>query len=160
MRLDPVYLVEPRPGHPTMSTRRAFLLAGSTFAIGTSLGGACGFAAGVASTRSDPESPGNHDNLEPSGDSLLDELRRLAVKAPIEELVQKRLDFVNLLYTTYPGDATAWQGIGRLAKHYIENAQAPDRHVFARWIAQVIERSPEDISKHYTDYIIPLRRTK
>jgi hypothetical protein len=42
MRLDPIYLVAPKPNPPSMPTRRAFLVAGATFTLGAAVGGACG----------------------------------------------------------------------------------------------------------------------
>ena len=142
MRLDPVYLVEPRPGHPTMSTRRAFLLAGSTFAIGTSLGGACGFAAGVASTEAE-HTPNDRkpQSFDPSDNLTLDELRRLAVEAPIAELMGRWQVFLGLLSDTYPNDQVLWVGAERIGRYVVENERLPSRLTLAKWLEQIIANS-------------------
>lgn len=173
MKLTPVYLVAPEPDPPSMPTRRAFLIAGSTFAAGLGLGGACGFAAGASGAPAKVQ-PASGDVGEPvaaqdasmregpiewesSGDALLEELRRLAVKAPIEELVEKRQDFVNLLYSTYPEDTIAWRGIGRLSEHYCFNESLRDRRIFARWLAQVIEKASAPVREPLIKYVDRLK---
>lgn len=137
MRLDPVYVVAPKPAPPSMPTRRAFLVAGSTFALGAAFGGACGYSLGVASASSD--APAAEPDLEPSGDADLDELRRLAVKAPIEELVEKRLVFLSCVAKEYRSDITLWMGVRRLASAVQAQPTFPDRNITARLIAQTIE---------------------
>jgi hypothetical protein len=138
MRLEPVYLVSPRPKPPAMPTRRAFLLAGTTFAVGSVLGGACGYSLAASATKDTGTEDGD---LAPSGDVELDELRRLAVKAPIEELVQRRMNFLNSISGDYRDDPILWKGIGRLCDQVLASPKAPDRTLNARLLAQVIERA-------------------
>lgn len=176
MKLTPVYLVAPEPDPPSMPTRRAFLIAGSTFAAGLGLGGACGFAAGASGAPAKVQ-PASGDVGEPvatqdasmregpiewesSGDALLEELRRLAVKAPIEELFQKRHDFVELVGTTYADDTIVWRGIGRLAQETLEREQMDDRRLFARWLAQYIENGDRECTKPYLGLIPKLRNVQ
>lgn len=175
MRLEPVYLVAPRPTPQTMTSRRAFLLAGCTFATGVSLGGACGYAAGVGrgdgggATGDTVDAVGDGTpakavdgavTWEPSGDAILEELRRLAVKAPIEELVARRLDFCQLLYSQYPNDEIAWRGIGRLAEEVLRNDAFENRRTFSRWIATFLEKGTVDAVTPYRPLISELRRIR
>lgn len=136
MKLDPVYLVSPKPVSPPMPTRRAFLIAGSTFTLGTAVGGACGYSLGV-STQGQQAAPG--DDYEPSGDVELDELRRLAVKAPIEELYQKRVPFTLAVANDYRRDRFLWRGIERLGNVVAADVGIADRRMAAKLIAQIIE---------------------
>lgn len=138
MRLEPVYLVSPRPIPPAMSSRRAFLLAGATFVAGSALGGACGYSLAASAGK---EAGGGDADLATSGDAELDELRRLAVKAPIEELVQRRLVFMNSISGDYRSDPTLWKGIERLCDHVLASPATADRKISARLLAQVIERA-------------------
>jgi len=121
-----------------MPTRRAFLVAGATFSFGVAIGGACGYSVGAA--RAAAAAPAGEPELEPSGDLELDELRRLAVKAPIEELIERRLVFLNSLSKDYPRDRTLWQGARRLAEAILGGSQFSQRRLFARFLAQVIEQ--------------------
>ncbi len=144
MKLEPVYLVAPKRV-PSMPTRRAFLIAGGTFVLGSGLGGACGYAMGAGvpvdanAKASDGGAPGDGE-LKPSGDVELDELRRLAVKAPIEELVERRQVFVDCLFQDYPKDAILWRGATRLCDALLTlNTGVANRRQFATYFAQVIE---------------------
>lgn len=134
MKIEPIYLLAPeaKPTVRSMTSRRAFLLAGSMFAAGTLVGGACGYTLGAAKTEdSAGAAPGvvpepkqkkpDEIVLEPSGDATLDELRRLAVKAPIEELVEKASMFLLLKARDYRDDTLLWAGLKRLAKDATEN---------------------------------------
>lgn len=134
MRLEPVYLVAPRQTPPTMPSRRAFLLAGGAFVVGSAMGGACGYSLGVGS--------GGEVAPESSGDATLDELRRLAVKAPIEELVQQRMFFANTLVDHYRNDGILWDGTVRLAEALLRDPKFQDRRVFSRFLMQLIDNAP------------------
>ena len=124
-----------------MTTRRAFLLAGGTFAVGAAVGGACGYSIGA---KAEAVAPVADQELVPSGDVELDELRRLAVKATISELVEKRLYFANSLVDRYRDDRVLWSGVGRLCDALIANQQFPDRRLFSRFLAQMIANGPKD----------------
>jgi hypothetical protein len=149
MRLDPVFLVEPKPAAASIPTRRAFLVAGGTFAFGLSIGGACGYAMGAASangagggtgSEQEKEAPAaQSEELKPSGDVDLDELRRLAVKAPIEELLEYRIPFLREFSLRYRNDEMLWRGVGRIADAVIARPDYPNRLIAATAIAQVIE---------------------
>ena len=158
MRIEPVYLVAPRPKPPSMPTRRAFLLAGSTFVCGLGIGGACGYAAGTARSGDDPVA--DDEPLQPSGDALLDELRRLAIQAPIAELIAKRLDFLNHLHATYRTDAIAWRGVERLGDAVLRGEPIPNRRIFARWLAQLLENAEPAIAPFADRLIAPLRKVE
>ena len=110
-----------------------FGLMGAMFATGLSLGGACGYAFG--SRRADVPAPVS-DDFEKSGDADLDELRRLAVKAPIEELVKHDAMFVTLVSRTYRKDSYLWRGMRRLADHVLENRAYPNRRMMAGVLVQ------------------------
>ena len=158
MRLEPVYLLAPKPKPPSMPTRRAILIAGSTFVAGFGVGGACGYAAGsrvapAGESTSEPE-------LQPSGDADLDELRRLAVKAPIEELMQNAVVFANLVRATYRDDEILWRGMDRIAAALISGYQIPDRRKAAIWIAQVIEGAASSFARPLLPRAESLRRIK
>ncbi|HEB52202.1 MAG TPA: hypothetical protein ENI87_02985 [bacterium] len=130
MRLEPVYLVAPKPKPPSVPTRRAFLLAGGTLFVGLGLGGACGYAAGS----------GVLSELEPTGNAELDELRRLAVRAPIEELMDQAMLFLDLLRNNYPEDPFLWQGAKRIGEELLDNPAAANRRAKALWLRQLIDR--------------------
>jgi hypothetical protein len=141
MKLDPVMLVAPTRDRASMPTRRAFLIAGGTFVLGSGFGGACGFAMGRGSVAAAPA-----EELAPSGDVELDELRRLAVKAPIEELIERRMVFVELLRRSYRRDLVLWRGMKRLVDALLGDPRFPDRRIFSRVLAQVIEQADRDVT--------------
>ncbi|MFK7742304.1 MAG: hypothetical protein AB8H80_18465 [Planctomycetota bacterium] len=162
MRLEPVYLLGPKKKPPSVPTRRAFMIAGSTFIAGLGLGGACGYAAGTSasgtsaaggsepspspttgSNGSTPAAPAVDEALKPTGDAMLDDMRRLAVKAPIEELVEKRNDFIDVFQRSYSDDPVVWRGLVRLANAVIEDEQFTQRRFSARWIGQQMAGDPQ-----------------
>lgn len=147
MRLDPVFLVAPKPTPPSMPTRRAFLVAGATFSFGVAIGGACGYSVGAA--RAAAAAPAGEPELESSGDADLDELRRLAVKAPIEELIERRLTFLKCVSREYRRDPVLWTGVERLADAVESDASFPDRRLSARVIAQVMELADADFRARF-----------
>ena len=157
MRLEPVFLVAPRPKPPSMTTRRAFLLAGGTFAVGAAVGGACGYSIGAKAEAGAAE---GDLELAPSGDVELDELRRLAVKAPISELVEKRLVFLNCVTKIYPKDLVLWRGVARLVDAVLSPEPFSDRRIFAKWIAQVIEAADPAMTKGLVPRLPELRKQK
>ncbi|MBL8727224.1 MAG: hypothetical protein JNM25_02255, partial [Planctomycetes bacterium] len=132
-------------------TRRVFLLAGITFAVGTAAGGWSGYAIGAAA---------GDGELEPTGDADLDELRRLAVKAPIEELLAKRLVFLNCLFEDYPRDRILWSGARRIAEALVAGREIPDRRLYARFLAQVIESNDPEFTAPLLPLAPALRKVK
>lgn len=119
MRIEPVYLVSPPARASQPPTRRAFLLAGAAFAGGTLVGGACGYTVGVQLA-----APAAEQKEKP--DIRLKELRRLAVEAPVEELVSKWAEWFSSFATEYSDDPILWQGADRLAKWSLENQSATE----------------------------------
>jgi len=149
MRLDAVYVLAPKPKPPSMPTRRAFLMAGVAFIAGTSLGGACGYAMGsqqAGGVVAGPEEKPKDEPLVSSGNAELDELRRLAVKAPIEELMEDAENFLDALHGSYPTDSILWQGVGRIANHMVAGYRAPNARVVAMLTAQTIERGHPSVA--------------
>jgi hypothetical protein len=97
---------------------------------------------------------------EPStGDAMLDELRRLAVKAPIEELVQRGVFFGYQRDVVYPRDAVLWRGIERLAQHIEANPGQVDRSVLLIVLATIERGNPPEVLQ--LDRLLPeLRRQR
>ena len=131
MRLEPVYVLGPKPKPPSIPTRRAFLIAAGAFGAGVGLGGVGGYVLEIGGPTS--------DSPRPTGDVLLDELQRLAVEAPIEELAARYAFILSFIPSTYPRDAVLWRGAGRLAEYVIATERLHDRRTVAQWLAQVIE---------------------
>lgn len=125
MRLEPVYI--PGPETPTAPvpapTRRAFLAGGGLFALGTLVGGACGYTVGATAGRA---AAGEGEARPSSGDARLDALRRLAVDAPIEELVSKWNPWFTEFNFDYERDDILWQGMDRLANWTSQNLEVAD----------------------------------
>lgn len=147
MRLEPVYLVAPKPAPPSVPTRRAFLIAGGTFLAGAALGGACGYAAGVGGAEEQTPSPANDDTPPPSGDAELDELRRLALKAPIEELASKWLYFGDVFSKSYRRDPYLPTGINRIIDHLVATPSFDRRKVAAQFMRDIIVRGEPDFRR-------------
>jgi len=162
MRLEPVYLVAPEPEPPKIPTRRAFLLAGATFAAGLTLGGACGYAAGSSANTSVQTGEGEDDvrELESTGNAELDELRRLAVKAPIEELAEKWLYFLQVSSKDYRHDEVLPRGVERLAKYILATPDLDQRKLIANATAQVIELGEQHLQDRAIRYVPQLRRVR
>jgi hypothetical protein len=155
MRIEPVYLLGPKVQVRTMPTRRAFLMAGGALLAGTAVGGACGYSLGAQSGAVDA-SPGGESKRESSGDALLDELRRLAVDAPIAELVERATFFLGSLTDSYRSDALLWSGVGRLAEELARNSAIERRRLIARFAAQVIAGAPAPFAKQLEEKRVPL----
>lgn len=157
MRIDEaVYLAAPKVKDAAMPTRRAFLIAGCTFSLGTAVGGACGYSLGAAAT---PSTPTVEDELKPSGDVELDELRRLAIKAPLEELVQKRQIFMVSLWE-YKTDDILWRGVDRLCNAVLQDTGFPDRRIFAAILRQTFQKASPDRRAKYAEIEQSLRAVR
>lgn len=161
MRLEPVLLVAQDPPPTPPATRRAFVFGAAVFATGLSLGGACGYAIGARRVEGDAAAPVNgQEELKPSGDADLDELRRLAVKAPIEELVKHDMLFMRSAAIVYKNDDVLWRGIRRLAERVCDRADYPNRRASAGVILQAIEGAPAERRKSFADILADLRLAK
>jgi hypothetical protein len=88
-----------------------------------------------------------------TGDAQLDDLHRLAVLAPIEELLERHLDFCYLRDKQYREDAILWRGVARLAKAVLKDARMENRRILAKIVAAEIELGgdppPELGLRHY-----------
>lgn len=73
--------------------------------------------------------------LPPSGDADLDELRRLAANAPIDELCAKGALFLSYKVSRYRSDDVLWLGVDRLSREIVQN---PDRQLSPALITAVI----------------------
>lgn len=155
MRLDPVLLVAPNAPPAMLPTRRAFVLGGAMFATGLSLGGACGYAIG-----SQREGGAVEEELAPSGDADLDELRRLAVKAPIEELVKHDLMFLTMTTRTYRRDRVLWRGMARLADQVLADASYVNRRAVAGALMQCFQRAEPGVTDYPADKLQLLSKVK
>lgn len=159
MKLEPVYLLAPRP-RPTMPSRRAFLWMGLAFAGGSVLGTACGYSMRSAVAAERPVSATAGAEPEVTGDSTLDELHRLAVAAPIEELMDRAVGFVGNATQDYPGDPVLWRGMGRIAEQLVRDPKAPSRRALGRVVAQAIESARAGEGAGYVDWVPSLRALK
>lgn len=127
-----------------MPTRRAFVIASATFAIGASIGGACGYSAGVNSAGAGSAEPKEAEldlaaGLLPTGDADLDELRGWAIKSPIEELESHIPIFLVQLEETYPRDAYLWYGMERLVGRLLRGEHASWPRLGKQFLIQTIE---------------------
>ena len=158
MRIEPIYLLAPKPKPPSIPTRRAFLIAGGTFFAGIGLGGACGYAAGISGTG---EGSGAQEKLpESSGNAELDELRRLAIKAPIEELAGKWLYFTDMYASTYRKDEHLGTGLERLANYVIANEAIEQRKLIARSLSQAIKKAEPQLQDRLESQAMQLDRVR
>ena len=155
MKLDPV-LLAPQKLPASMPTRRAFLGMGLAFTAGGAIGAACGYSMG-ASAVPQPSGPPPEEELKPSGDADLDELRRLAVKAPIEELVEKNLLFFVMLDRTYRTDPVLWKGVARLCSEVLSNEHVKDRRIIAKQLVVGIEKIGAPPELHLDQHLPALR---
>ena len=136
MHLKPVYLVAPKPKPPSVPTRRAFMIAGATFLAGAGLGGACGYAAGTSAVEGNGDAPSRPKS---SGDAVLDDLRRLAVDAPVSELNEKWLYFSDVYSLSYRKDEHLPRGVERLIELVFSNPNLELRTQLAQGLAQFVE---------------------
>ena len=158
MRLDPIYVVAPKPKPPSMPTRRAVLGMGIAFVTGGAIGGACGYAAGAAQAKAVDASAS--EELKPTGNAELDEVRRLAVKAPIEELMGKAMQFLMTVNQDFPTDRIAWRGVDRIAAYVVANEACPKRSDLAHWVLQTIDSAPPDLQGEHAEWRTKLRSIK
>lgn len=124
------------------------------FATGLSLGGACGYAIGSRRTE------GGDEVDVSSGDADLDELRRLAVKAPIEELVKHDLLFITMTTRTYRRDRILWRGMVRLADQVLSDAAYKNRRAVAGVLTQSFQRVDPGITDYPANKLLELSKVK
>ncbi|MCA8966690.1 MAG: hypothetical protein KDC48_17550 [Planctomycetes bacterium] len=163
MRIDPVFLVAPKPAPKAVPTRRAFLMAGGAFAFGSMIGGACGYSLGVAQGApvEATAEKGGGEELGSSGDARLDALRRLAVKAPIEELVKNWNEWFAYFDTEYQSDPVLWRGMDRLAEWATANPNKASFELLTALVAASLQdkRLGSTLSRHSSE-VRTLRSTK
>jgi hypothetical protein len=128
MRFDSAVFLAPHPRASTTTTRRAFLLAGGSFILGASVGGACGYSAGVRTANIGAGAARELDlaaGLAATGDADLDELRQLAIQAPLAELVERQVLFLDQVRSTYHADTFLWYGVARLVEGAVSASLTP-----------------------------------
>lgn len=130
MEVEPVYVVvaDARTNAPS---RRSFLAAGLAFACGGVLGSTSGF---VAANWSSGAAVGARDEE-------LERLRRLAVLAPVDELLDEGWTFLARLGCDYREDADLWHGFERLAARITEPGADPRCRELAMFAREVLARS-------------------
>lgn len=143
---------------PSTTMRRAFLFAGATFFAGAAIGGGGGFVLGLSGPAK--RGAGSEVEVGPDLDEELEELHRLAVRAPIEELLEFRLAFLQCLIIEHHRDPVLWRGVDRLAEAVLRGVEIPERRLFAGWLAQVIERGDPEFSQRARAYVVELRRIR
>jgi hypothetical protein len=142
-----------------MPMRRAFVIAGCTFAAGLAVGGACSYSAGVAAG-ADAASPEPAAAEFPrSGDAELEALRALAVQAPIDELLAQWQLFLTMIADSYPEDEVLWRGFDRISDAVTTRA-VPDARRIASFAAQVIERCGSAQARLRQSRVEPLRKVR
>ena len=139
MRLDPVYLAASEPTAERAATRRSFLLAGTTFVAGVSLG-----AAGHVSARTSAQTPAPPAAL----DRERRELRRLSTTAPLDELVDARFRLLHFVASDPGYDELLWSGVARLGRACLTLPEFPDLLVAAQWIARRLDEAPRAAATH------------
>ena len=133
----------------------------SVFAMALTAGG---FAtSGGTTARTATQATGQSINDDPwtlpppSGDAELDELRRLAVVAPIDELFENRLYFGDLYSTSYRHDNYLATGIERMAKHVLTTTRLERRRHLGNFVAQFIEYGEDSLKQRLGHYVHALR---
>ena len=135
-------------------------MAGAAFVAGAGLGGACGFAVGGRGVPEDSgATPRGGNPVTPSGDALLDELRRVCSEGSIDELVADRFKLSHFMIAAYPDDEVLWHGVERLAQETLTSTTFPDRRAYALWLARFIEES-EHSPQHLAPIAKQLRRVR
>ncbi len=158
MRLEPVYLVAPKPKPPSMPTRRALLGMGVALLAGGGIGSAFGYALGRRQRDAAADLPGEIDT--PSGDPEVDELRRLAVQAPIEELMAQAGPFLVMLGQRQAMDVVAWRGVDRIAEQLLGRPDLPQRGMLVRFTKQLIDRRQAASPDYHSPWAAGLRAIK
>jgi hypothetical protein len=90
----------------------------------------------------------------------LDELRRLALKAPIEELVGKLPYFTDAFATRYRNDQHLPTGVERLVDHVTANETIAQRRVLARVLAQTILLGEVSLQKRLGHHVPSLNKIR
>ncbi len=96
------------------------------------------------------------DRRASTGDAELDDLHQLA-GGPMDELIRHRLVFLVSLCEHYRSDVVLWRGVERLCNAVMEGESIPDRRLFARVLAQVIERADQPFASALQSRIASLR---
>jgi hypothetical protein len=65
--------------------------------------------------------PARDAELPKSGDAELNQLRHLAVKAPLDDLFAKAMLFLSARVRAYPKDEILWQGVERMSRELVAN---------------------------------------
>jgi hypothetical protein len=147
MKLEPVFVVAPRPEAPAITTRRAFLAMAGSFALGA----ATGFA--VDRYRAPPPGP------KPRPPDLrLEWLHNLCIDSTsLADLIADRAAVVQYI-PQYPGDAVLWHGVYRLATGIIADVDLPGRERLAIEVLDLLDHGPQPVGFAASEVDGPLRR--
>jgi hypothetical protein len=91
---------------------------------------------------------------------MLDELRRLAISAPITELMDRHMVYLDRMTATYPRDEILWSGAKRICDEVLNNSNLDSRRSIAGWLATVIERGDLNMTADLRPSIARLKRVK
>jgi hypothetical protein len=139
MEFDPRNLDPPRVA-PMVASRRGFVGVAASFVAGGVLGVAGGYStARWVAGAPVPVSRPPDEELPSTGNDELDELRWLAVKAPIEELASKNALLFVQLDRKYRTDPVLWRGVARLCGEALGNEGSPHRRMIALQAVVAIE---------------------
>jgi hypothetical protein len=164
MKIDPVYLLAPVPKPSTIPTRRAFLLTAGGLLVGAIGGGACGYSMGlaaqpVANASTEPKlaAPVVEEELKTSGDAELDYWRKVALKAPLDELFEKAPMFLHVRVTDYPKDEVLWRGFERIVIEIRDNPARSVGEGLLAALASHIEGTSTSFSPSLREHVSMLR---
>lgn len=104
--------------------------------------------------------PARSDALLPSGDAELDELRRLALIAPINELADKWIYFLDVFSVSYRHDPYIPVGVDRLIDFIAANPGCDDRYLKSIVLIDIITRGEPELYERLKHRIPELRRMR
>jgi hypothetical protein len=86
--------------------------------------------------------PAEEAPLTPTGDAELDALRHLAVRAPLDELIEQSFSFLVERARVYHEDEVLWRGVARIARAIPEQPERFDRNVVLLVGAMIRDGNP------------------
>lgn len=102
---------------------------------------------------------GREFETSPSGDAEFEELRRLAVEAPLDELFEWAPNFLHERTARYTFDEVLWVGVDRLTREIIENPGRRVNYTIIGVLINQIEGTGRPAGPSLRDRI-PLLRTR
>jgi hypothetical protein len=149
VEVEPVYVVESH-ARSRASSRRSFLATGFAFAFGGAVGSTGGFAAARATAGPEPT----------ERDADLVRLQRLAIEAPVEELVENGWEYLAKLGSDYREDETLWHGFERIAARVTEPSSDARSRELALLAAAVLSRASDAATPARTRWMGLLREVR